>query len=60
MYSSEVNLVLIASNFLQVIVEQIQFYHQDVGIMYQLLLTISTQVLGYSFAGLTRRYLVRP
>lgn len=28
--------------------------------LYQLLLTISTQILGYSFAGLTRRYLVRP
>ena len=43
-----------------VIVEQTQFYHQDVSIIYQLLLTISTQVLGYAFAGLTRRYLVRP
>jgi hypothetical protein len=31
-----------------------------VGIVYQLLLTISTQVLGYAFAGITRRYLVRP
>lgn len=28
--------------------------------MYQLLLIISTQVLGYAFAGLTRRFLVRP
>jgi len=43
-----------------VIVEQTQFYHQDISIVYQLLLTISTQVLGYAFAGLTRRYLVRP
>ncbi|MCJ1394527.1 hypothetical protein MMC18_007406 [Xylographa bjoerkii] len=43
-----------------VIVEQTQFYHQDVGLLYQVLLTISTQVLGYAFAGLTRRYLVRP
>ena len=43
-----------------VIVEQHKFYGQDVGIIYQVLLTISTQVLGYSFAGLTRRYLVRP
>ena len=46
--------------YLQVIVEQTKFYHQDVSIVYQLLLTISTQILGYSFAGLTRRYLVRP
>lgn len=43
-----------------VIVEQSKFYRQDPSILYQLLLTISTQVLGYSFAGLTRRYLVRP
>ncbi|MCJ1472536.1 hypothetical protein MMC13_001185 [Lambiella insularis] len=43
-----------------VIVEQTQFYHQEVSIVYQVLLTISTQVLGYAFAGLTRRYLVRP
>jgi OPT oligopeptide transporter protein len=43
-----------------VIVEQHKFYKQDVPITYQLLLTISTQILGYAFAGLTRRYLVRP
>ena len=43
-----------------VIVEQSKFYHQNPSIIYQLLLTISTQILGYSFAGLTRRYLVRP
>ncbi|KAJ9136480.1 OPT-domain-containing protein [Pleurostoma richardsiae] len=43
-----------------VIVEQTQFYKQDVGIVYQLLLILSTQILGYTFAGLTRRFLVRP
>lgn len=43
-----------------VIVEQHKFYKQAVPILYQLLLTISTQILGYAFAGLTRRYLVRP
>jgi OPT family small oligopeptide transporter len=43
-----------------VIVEQTKFYKQDAPIMYQLLLTISTQILGYGFAGLTRRFLVRP
>lgn len=43
-----------------IIVEQTQFYKQDVGIAYQLLLTLSTQILGYTFAGLTRRFLVRP
>lgn len=43
-----------------VIVEQTMFYKQDAGILYQLLLTLSTQILGYTFAGLTRRFLVRP
>ena len=28
--------------------------------MYQILLILSTQILGYSLAGITRRYLVRP
>ncbi|KAF2016108.1 OPT-domain-containing protein [Aaosphaeria arxii CBS 175.79] len=43
-----------------VIVEQTKFYHQDLGIAYQVLLTLSTQILGYALAGLTREYLVRP
>ena len=43
-----------------VIVEQTHFYNQKVSIVYQLLLTLSTQILGYSFAGLARRFLVRP
>lgn len=44
----------------QVIVEQTKFYNQDLSIYYQILLTISTQVIGYALAGLTRRFLVRP
>lgn len=43
-----------------VIVEQTQFYNQSAPIAYQLLLTISTQILGYGFAGMARRFLVRP
>lgn len=43
-----------------VIVEQVKFYKQDASITYQLLLTLSTQILGYTFAGLARRFLVRP
>ena len=43
-----------------VIVEQTHFYNQKVTILYQLLLILSTQILGYSFAGLARRILVRP
>lgn len=43
-----------------VIVEQTHFYNQKVSITYQLLLILSTQILGYTFAGLARRFLVRP
>ncbi|KAF2473496.1 OPT-domain-containing protein [Lindgomyces ingoldianus] len=43
-----------------VIVEQTKFYHQDLGVTYQILLTLSTQILGYALAGLTRQFLVRP
>ena len=43
-----------------IIVEQTQFYNQKVTIVYQMLLILSTQILGYSFAGLARRILVRP
>ena len=43
-----------------VIVEQTHFYNQKVSITYQLLLILSTQILGYAFAGLSRRFLVRP
>ncbi|KAF4592495.1 OPT oligopeptide transporter [Ophiocordyceps camponoti-floridani] len=43
-----------------VIVEQTRFYQQEAPIIYQLLLTISTQILGYGFAGMARRFLVRP
>ncbi|KAF2673510.1 OPT superfamily oligopeptide transporter [Microthyrium microscopicum] len=43
-----------------VIVEQTKFYGQDVTLIYQLLLTLSTQILGYAIAGMTRSFLVRP
>lgn len=43
-----------------VIVEQTKFYKQEASITYQLLLILSTQILGYTFAGLSRRFLVRP
>jgi hypothetical protein len=43
-----------------VIVEQTHFYKQPVTITYQILLILSTQILGYAFAGLSRRFLVRP
>ena len=40
--------------------EQTHFYHQNPGVTYQILLTLSTQILGYTFAGLTRQWLVYP
>ncbi|KAI9744755.1 MAG: hypothetical protein M1818_001680 [Claussenomyces sp. TS43310] len=43
-----------------VIIEQTRFYKQEVSITYQILLILSTQILGYSFAGLARRFIVRP
>lgn len=63
-FATDVSLHSLSSHIsltsLQVIVEQVKFYHQDLGIIYQVLLVLSTQILGYSLAGMTRRYLVRP
>ncbi|KZT65583.1 OPT oligopeptide transporter [Daedalea quercina L-15889] len=36
------------------------FYNQSIGFGYQILLSLSTQCLGYSFAGIARRFLVWP
>ncbi|PHH72819.1 hypothetical protein CDD82_5787 [Ophiocordyceps australis] len=43
-----------------IILAQLVFYKQDFGIVFQLLLTISTQSLGYGIAGTMRKYLVYP
>ncbi|KAF3906933.1 hypothetical protein AA313_de0206078 [Arthrobotrys entomopaga] len=43
-----------------VIVSQNYFYKQPTPILYQILLTLSTQFLGYTFAGITRQWLVYP
>lgn len=40
-----------------ILLAQIVFYKQDFGIMFQLLLVISTQSLGYGIAGVMRRFL---
>ncbi len=40
-----------------IILAQIVFYKQDFGIVFQLLLVISTQSLGYGIAGLMRKFL---
>jgi len=43
-----------------IILAQIVFYKQDFGIWFQLIMTISTQSLGYGIAGMMRRFLVYP
>lgn len=43
-----------------IILAQIIFYKQDFGLLFQLLLVISTQSLGYGIAGMMRRFLVYP
>ncbi|KAF4827716.1 Sexual differentiation process protein isp4 [Colletotrichum tropicale] len=43
-----------------IILAQLVFYKQDFGILFQLLLTISTQSLGYGIAGIMRKFLVYP
>ncbi|RBR21939.1 uncharacterized protein FIESC28_04691 [Fusarium coffeatum] len=43
-----------------IILAQLVFYKQDFGIVFQLLLTISTQSVGYGIAGMLRKFLVYP
>ncbi|KZS97226.1 OPT oligopeptide transporter [Sistotremastrum niveocremeum HHB9708] len=43
-----------------VIAVQRMYFNQNWGASYQLLLVISSQMLGFAFAGLTRRFLVWP
>ncbi|PHH77065.1 hypothetical protein CDD80_969 [Ophiocordyceps camponoti-rufipedis] len=43
-----------------IILAQLVFYKQDFGFLFQMLLTISTQSLGYGIAGAMRKYLVYP
>ncbi|KAI0480871.1 small oligopeptide transporter [Xylariaceae sp. FL0804] len=43
-----------------IILAQLIFYKQNFGVGFQLLLTISTQSLGYGIAGLMRKFLVYP
>ncbi|KAF5552710.1 sexual differentiation process isp4 [Fusarium napiforme] len=40
-----------------IILAQVVFYKQDFGIVFQLLLTISTQSVGYGIAGMLRKFL---
>ncbi|CAJ2510032.1 Uu.00g059320.m01.CDS01 [Anthostomella pinea] len=43
-----------------IILAQLVFYKQNFGIVFQLLLTVSTQSLGYGIAGMMRKFLVYP
>ncbi|KAF3347535.1 hypothetical protein VdG2_04257 [Verticillium dahliae VDG2] len=43
-----------------IILAQLVFYKQDFGLTFQMLLTISTQSLGYGIAGILRKFLVYP
>ncbi|RDA85762.1 hypothetical protein CP532_6306 [Ophiocordyceps camponoti-leonardi (nom. inval.)] len=43
-----------------IILAQLVFYKQDFGLLFQMLLTISTQSLGYGIAGAMRKFLVIP
>ena len=43
-----------------VLLAQKVFYGQDFGAAFAILLVLSTQCLGYAFAGITRRFLVWP
>ncbi|WZH44895.1 OPT oligopeptide transporter protein-domain-containing protein [Fusarium acuminatum] len=43
-----------------IILAQVVFYKQDFGLIFQLLLTISTQSVGYGIAGMLRKFLVYP
>jgi hypothetical protein len=41
-----------------ILLAQIAFYKQDFGILFQLMLVISTQSIGYGIAGMMRKFLV--
>lgn len=43
-----------------IILAQVAFYKQNFGLVYQLLLVITTQSIGYGIAGLLRAFLVYP
>ncbi|KAI1180102.1 OPT oligopeptide transporter protein-domain-containing protein [Nemania sp. FL0916] len=43
-----------------IILAQLVFYKQNFGILFQLLIVISTQSLGYGIAGIMRKFLVYP
>ncbi|ODQ82773.1 hypothetical protein BABINDRAFT_178904 [Babjeviella inositovora NRRL Y-12698] len=55
-----VSLTASTSYAMNILIAQTNFYDQDLNIGYQILLVLSTQLLGYGAAGLTRRWIVYP
>lgn len=53
------SVALSVANATDVILAQLVFYKQDFGVLYQLLLIVSTQCLGYGIAGMLRKLLGR-
>lgn len=45
---------------MNILIAQTNFYDQDYSVGYEILLVISSQMLGYGAAGLTRRWVVYP
>jgi OPT family small oligopeptide transporter len=43
-----------------ILLAQIAFYKQDFGVLFQILLVVSTQSIGYGIAGMLRPFLVYP
>lgn len=41
-----------------ILLAQISFYKQDFGLLFQILLVVSTQSIGYGIAGMMRKFLV--
>ncbi|KAL6808390.1 OPT oligopeptide transporter domain-containing protein [Trichoderma camerunense] len=54
------SVALSVANATGVILAQLVFYKQDFGVLYQLLLIVSTQCSGYGIAGMLRKLLVFP
>ena len=48
------------SSATDILIAQKVFYKQDFGYLFQILLTMTTQMLGYGIAGICRRWLVYP
>lgn len=55
-----VSLTASSSYAMTILITQTKFYFQKYSILYEILLVITSQMLGYGAAGLTRRWVVYP